>query len=113
MDKNMIKIDDLLRQRLGEAEEQDRPAAWMQMRDLLDKQMPVNRVVGGAANWRRMFAYVAGLALLAAVSVGGYEMSQSFNTDNNPAGNDGIAANIPAPAKTGLAGTAINSLPDT
>ena len=66
MDKNMIKIDDLLRQRLGDAEEQERPAAWLQMRDLLDKQMPVTRA---GVNWRRMFAYVAGVAILAAVSV--------------------------------------------
>lgn len=110
MDKNMIKIDDLLRQRLGDAEEQDRPAAWMQMRDLLDKQMPVTKA---AVNWRRMFAYVAGVALLAAVSVGGYEMSQSFSTDGNIADNNIGPKAQGAPATTGLAGSAINSLPDT
>ena len=105
MDKNMIKIDDLLRQRLGDAEEQERPAAWLQMRDLLDKQMPVTRA---AVNWRRMFAYVAGVAILAAVSVGGYEMSQSFSGGNTT----GTGATT-SPAATGLAGSAINSLPDT
>lgn len=110
MDKNMIKIDDLLRQRLGDAEEQDRPAAWMQMRDLLDKQMPVTKA---AVNWRRMFAYVAGVALLAAVSVGGYEMSQSFSTDGNIVDNNIGSKAQGSPATTGLAGSAINSLPDT
>lgn len=110
MDKNMIKIDDLLRQRLGDAEEQERPAAWLQMRDLLDKQMPVTRA---AVNWRRMFAYVAGVAILAAVSVGGYEMSQSFSGGNTTAGNTTGTGASTSPAATGLAGSAINSLPDT
>lgn len=111
MDKNMIKIDDLLRQRMSDAEEDDRPAAWLQMRDLLDKQMPVR---SAAVNWRRMFGYLAGVALLAALSVGGYQVSQSFNSTGPVADNTGNTNNTPsAPAMHGLAGTAINSLPDT
>ncbi|MCB9046885.1 MAG: hypothetical protein H6550_12205 [Chitinophagales bacterium] len=111
MDKNMIKIDDLLRQRLGDAEEQERAGAWGNMRDLLDKQMPVSKVPA-ATNWRRMFAYVAGVALLATLSVGGYQMSQSFNSTGDGAG-EHIAANRSKTPATGLAGTAVeNSLPD-
>jgi|GEM_PF-3455716 len=114
MDKNMIKIDDLLRQRFEGAEEQERAGAWGNMRDLLDKQMPVNKVPA-ATNWRRMFAYVAGVVLLAAVSVGGYQMSESFSSGDgsNIAYNSNITGNRTAPVTTGLAGTAINSLPET
>lgn len=111
MDKNMIKIDDLLRQRMSDAEEDDRPAAWLQMRDLLDKQMPVR---SAAVNWRRMFGYLAGVALLAALSVGGYQVSQSFNSTGPVADNAGNTNNTSSDrAVHGLAGTAINSLPDT
>lgn len=112
MDNNMIKIDDLLRQRLDGAEEQERPAAWLHMRDLLDKQMPVGKVPATGINWRRMFGYVAGLAILAAVSVGGYEMSESFSTQKL-ADNTTGKGNAAPTATTGLAGSAINSLPDT
>lgn len=111
MDKNMIKIDDLLRQHLDGAEEQERAGAWGNMRDLLDKQMPVSKVPAGT-NWRRMFAYVAGVVLLAAVSVGGYEMLESFNTDGNIAENSNNTPRNNAVPASGLAGTAINSLPD-
>lgn len=109
MDKDMIKIDDLLQQRLGNAEEPERAGAWANMRELLDKQTPADKVPVAATNWRRMFAYVAGVALLAALSVGGYQVSQSFNSDES-SGN--IAGNIPS-ATTGLAGSAIEALPDT
>jgi hypothetical protein len=92
MDKNMIKIDDLFRQRLGGGEEEDRAGAWLNMRELLDEKMPV-----GMVNWRRMFMYAAGLLLLASLSIGGYEISSSSrriadgnlnissNTDNSSA----------------------------
>lgn len=86
MDKNMINIDDLFRQRLGGGEEEERSGAWLQMRGLLDEKMPV-----GVVNWRRMLMFTGGLALLAAVSITGYEVSSStrnladasINTANN------------------------------
>lgn len=111
MDKDMIKIDDLLRQRLGDAEEQERPGAWLRMRDLLDEQMPADKIPGAAVNWRRMFAYVGGLALLAALSLGGYEMSHTFSTDGT-ANNTATRTSHPA-TTTGIAGAANSSLPDT
>lgn len=107
MDKNMIKIDDLLRQRLGDAEEQERPGAWLHMRDLLDQQMPVRGVPGGAFNWRRMFGYLGGLVLLLAVSAGGYQVLHSFNSEA-PLADNKAAGNTATPT-TGLAGMASNT----
>lgn len=110
MDKNMINIDDLVRQRLADAEEQERPGAWMRMKDVLDQEMPAN--VPAKTNWRRMFGYIAAVAILAAVSVGGYEMTHSFNNDggasSDSADNTASSTNsIP----NGIAGTALRELP--
>jgi hypothetical protein len=71
MDKNLINIDDLFRQRLSGGEEEEREGAWMNMRNLLDEQMPVKPV--GGIRWRRMLTYTAGLLLLASAALGGYE----------------------------------------
>ncbi|WP_276131714.1 outer membrane beta-barrel protein [Polluticoccus soli] len=76
MDKNMINIDDLFRQGLSGGEDKERPGAWLQMRELLDKEMPV--AAGNTTNWRRMFGYAAGLVLLASASIGGYTAYTSF-----------------------------------
>jgi len=89
MDKNLIKIDDLFRERLSGGEEEDRAGAWFRMRDLLDNEMPTNAARG--INWRRMFSATAALALLAVVSIGGYEMTTAMKRNNT-----GIAANTPA-----------------
>lgn len=86
MDKRMINIDDLVRQRLGGIEEgEERTGGWLQMRELLDKEMPVN-IPGAAFNWRRTLSYMAGLLLLASVSVGGYEAAKSYNRVANASG---------------------------
>ena len=110
MDNNMINIDDLLKQRLGDAEERERAGAWTNMRDLLDQQMPVN--AGASTNWRRMFFYVAGVALLAAISVGGYQMVESFSADGT--GTRQLADNgSNNTSYTGVVNTAMSTLPDT
>ncbi|HXS37653.1 MAG TPA: hypothetical protein VN721_13195 [Flavipsychrobacter sp.] len=75
MDKNMINIDDLFRQRLGGGEEEEQSGAWLNMRELLDREIPTK--IAGGMNWRRMLSYTAGLVLLAGVSLGGYELSSS------------------------------------
>lgn len=111
MDKNMINIDDLLQQRLGNAEEPLRAGAWDNMRSLLDKEMPEKKAPIAATNWRRMLVPVAGLVLLAAVSVGGYQTLQSFN--NNGIADKTVAQNNTPSATTGLAGSAIDALPNT
>lgn len=115
MDKNRINIDELLRQRLGNAEEPMRSGAWLNMRELLDKEMPERTAppVAAGTNWRRMFAYSAGVViLLVALSVGGYEMLDSFNSGTGIAENTNSTPRKPS-ATSGLAGSAINALPET
>jgi hypothetical protein len=76
MDKNMIHIDDLVRQHLN-GEEKERAGAWLHMRDLLDKNMPTDKVVAGF-NWRRMLTSAAVILAVATVGVGGYEYSTRY-----------------------------------
>lgn len=78
MDKKMINIDELVRQRLSGEEEQEHNGAWLQMRQLLDKQMPIQKRPFGGYGWRRMFTAVTGIVLLVSLTVGGY---RSFFTD--------------------------------
>lgn len=92
MDKNMIHIDDLIKQRLGNGEEKERPGAWLQMRELLDKEMPVNPPA--VFNWRRMLGLVAGVGLLASIGVGGYYYGQSLRADDI---NDTPVASVSSP----------------
>lgn len=100
MDKNFIKIDDLVRQRLTGVEEKEKSGAWMNMRDLLDKEMPQQKRIS-IFYWRRIFSAVAVLSLLGSVCIGGMELSSFYkNVDNsstplavatNAAGNDNAA----------------------
>ena len=96
MDNNFVNIDDLVRQRLGGGEEQERSGAWLHMRDLLDKEMPQERRAG-FIYWRRMLSAVAVLLLIATISVGGYELSESRN--GNKTDNTDVALTA-APART-------------
>jgi hypothetical protein len=76
MDKNMIHIDDLIRQRLN-GEEQERAGAWLRMKDLLDKDMPVRPAIG--MGWRKTLLLSAAIvAAIATVGITGYQMSSSF-----------------------------------
>lgn len=88
MDKNMINIDDLVRQRLSGGEERERVGAWTNMQALLDKEMPTDPVVTGF-NWRRITGYLTGLLLLAALSVGGYKGYQHIEKNSQ----QGLAEN--------------------
>ncbi|MCF8450430.1 MAG: PorT family protein [Taibaiella sp.] len=82
MDKNFIKIDDLVRQRLGGMEERERSGSWLNMRELLDKEMPQRKRIG-IFYWRRIFNAVAIMSLVATVCVGSYEFSSAFRGNNN------------------------------
>ncbi len=82
MDKNFIKIDDLVRQRLGGAEERERSGAWANMRDLLDKEMPQQKRVG-ILYWRRIFSAVAVLSLVGTVCIGSLELSSLYKNMSN------------------------------
>src|SRR6478672_4619922 len=86
MDKHMIHIDDLVRQRLDGGQEPERPGAWLTMRALLDKEMPV----ATGANRRRIIGYFTGLLLLATASVGGYKLyNDRIAADGGIAGGGG------------------------
>lgn len=93
MDKNMINIDDLFKQRF-DREEEDRGGAWLRMRELLDEKMPTN-VPATGINWRRMFSYVAGIALLATVTIGGYEVATKSRNNDEVARLASTAAGVP------------------
>jgi len=84
MDKNMINIDELVRQRLGGGEEREMPGSWLRMRELLDKEMPDKKRVVGYYNWRRMLGIMSGLALISVLTVGGYNIftATRVNTDS-------------------------------
>lgn len=102
MDKNMIHIDDLVKQRLSGGEEQERPGAWLHMRDLLDEKMPVKAPAVFA--WRRMLTLTAALLALSAIGIGTYSALHSARNG----GSKDIAATSPAsPAQQ--AGTAANN----
>ena len=81
MDKNFIKVDDLVRQRLEGREEREPSGAWLNMRELLDEEMPQRKVV--PFFWNRMFGAVGVLVLLGLITVGGYELSSFKETGNN------------------------------
>ncbi|MBS1589214.1 MAG: hypothetical protein JST52_06330 [Bacteroidetes bacterium] len=72
MDKNMIHIDDFVKQRLAGGEEPQIPGAWQRMHDLLDKEMPEKRRRFSFFPWQKTLSTVVALALLSAVGVGGY-----------------------------------------
>lgn len=80
MDNNLTNIDDLFKQRLGNAEEAGRPGSWLKMKELLDEQMPVGTVPTAAANGnKRKLGLAALLLLLSAITIGGgYQMYSSF-----------------------------------
>ncbi len=82
MDKNFVNIDDLVRQRLGGAEEKQRAGAWLQMRDLLDKEMPQDKFAG-MIFWQKSLTFVGLLLLATAIGLGSYELSASKNLDKN------------------------------
>lgn len=83
MDKNFIRIDDLVRQHLEGAEENERGGAWLKMRDLLDKEMPQEKKRIGIIYWRRLFGVVAAASLIGTLAVGGYEFSTAYKNLQN------------------------------
>jgi hypothetical protein len=102
MDKNMIHIDDLVRQHLN-GEEQERAGAWLRMRDMLDKNMPTDKVAAGF-NWRRMLTSAAVILAVATVGVGGYEYSTRYRIAD--VANSQIGMNSPASGNNSNATTA-------
>lgn len=78
MDKNMINIDEYLRQRLEGGEESPRSGAWLNMRQLLDENLPLNPPKQGF-NWRGIYGLIIGLIVLTSASIGGYQVLHRMN----------------------------------
>jgi len=111
MDKNMINIDDLVRQRLGGGEERERPGSWMQMREMLDQKMPVAPPTGGH-NWRRTLGLMTGVALLSALTLGGYQIASTRFADNgNEAEKAAPKGTLPGYTANGNKHIAANDVP--
>ena len=79
MDKNLVNIDDLVRQRLAGAEEKERAGAWARMSELLDEEMPRKR---GIFFWRSRYGALGVLLLAGAIGLGGYELNSLRNMNN-------------------------------
>ncbi len=77
MDKNLVNVDNLFRQKLGGAEEKEREGAWANMRDLLDKEMPKESVAG--FGWNRTMLYSGIVLLFATLGIGAWEVNSHFN----------------------------------
>lgn len=113
MDKNMIHIDNLVQQRLGGREEQERPGAWLRMRDLLDENMPLQKPV--AFPWRRMMSYMAAILAISAAGIGGFKvLSGLHGSSAEPAkvaavANAGSNAATQPPANNGDATASIGT----
>ena len=103
MDKNNVSVDNLVKQRLSGAEEKEREGAWLQMRDLLDKEMPQNKPFG--FSMRRPALYAGAMLLIATLAIFGLKTKNPeafalFSRANGvgPIGeqNSGNPAQIPA-----------------
>jgi|GEM_PF-2962250 len=102
MDKKHIHIDDLSRQLLSQREEETRPGAWLTMRELLDKELPLGAPLPGAGwGWNRTLFAALILLLISAASLGGYHAFNGSATMH-------LANNQMAGAATSLANTTIS-----
>jgi hypothetical protein len=119
MDKKMISVDDLIRQRLAGGEEKERDGSWGRMRELLDKEMPRDKAAG--MGWRRPLMYVGMLLLGSTLSWGGYEMFHGAGAAGNavastlPTGRSahaGVSGN-PSATSVAVAEGGINGAPTT
>lgn len=71
--RNLINVDDLVRQRLGGGEEQELPGAWPRMLDLLEKEE--KKRILPFFFWRRGIYFAVALLLLTLCTIGGIHFS--------------------------------------
>ena len=81
MDKNLISVDNLFKQRLGGNEEKEREGAWLQMKDLLDKELPQNKPFGFIRN--RAFVYFGVFLLVSTIGITSFEISNRTDLFSN------------------------------
>ncbi len=108
MDKDMIHIDDLVRGQLSGREEDERPGAWLHMRELLDKNMPAG--TPAPFNRRRFGGYMALLSLLAVMVTGGYMIMQN---PSGPGDNNTIAGITSSPETSAHSETDLTTAAET
>ncbi|MBL7712413.1 MAG: outer membrane beta-barrel protein [Chitinophagaceae bacterium] len=74
MNKDMMNIDDFVRDKLGGHTEKEDPAAWLKMKALLDKEMP-EKAAPFVFGWRKPAAFLGAALLIGALCVGGYQLN--------------------------------------
>jgi hypothetical protein len=74
MNKDMMNIDDFVRDKLGGHTEKEDPAAWLRMKALLDKEMP-EKAAPFIFRWGKPAAFLGAALLIGALCVGGYKLS--------------------------------------
>lgn len=93
MDNNFVHIDELFKKGLSGGEEQEQSGAWLNMKELLDKEMPE----GGAWRTRRPYRrYLTTLLILLALGGGAYVLNHQYHFISRTAGNNTIATATPA-----------------
>jgi hypothetical protein len=81
MNKDMMNIDDFVREKLnGHPQKDDAAAAWPKMKELLDQEKP-EKVAPFLFRWRKPMTFLGAAILLSALCVGGYELNQLRQTD--------------------------------
>lgn len=85
MSKDMLNIDDFMRERLGSHSEQEDPNAWLKMKALLDEEMP-ERAVPFYFRLRKPLMFVGAALLAGALCVGGYRMHAFKSGSGAPGG---------------------------
>jgi hypothetical protein len=114
MNKDMINIDDFVREKLGAHSEEQNPAAWFKMKALLDKEMP-ERVVPVGFRYGKQLAALAVVLLVGALCVGSYQQLSSVRHASRAASaadqaTQAVSANSTASA-TNPANLATNAAP--
>lgn len=95
--KDFIHIDDLFK-KLRHGEESERSGAWLHMKDILDKEMPLGTSVSAGRSFRRYLIPVLAAVLMAGGGLTYYGLSKNKEAQKtNPA----MAINTPVSSSTG------------
>lgn len=95
--KDFIHIDDLFK-KLRHGEESERSGAWLHMKDILDKEMPLGTAVSAGRSFRRYLIPVLAAALMAGGGLTYYGLSKNKEAEKTiPA----MAINTPISSSAG------------
>lgn len=109
MNKDMINIDDFVREKLGGQPEREDPAAWLRMKALLDKEMP-ERAVPFYFRWGKPMAFLGAVILLSGLCVGGFEITKAIRAKNDGAG---LVSKVKTSEKFSSASASSTTLPNS